>query len=60
EMLEMKQNVRRLVFDNANEEDLRLAAAANGMVPLRDAAFRKIFAGVTTSHELLRVTVQEY
>ncbi|MFZ5433818.1 MAG: GspE/PulE family protein [Calditrichota bacterium] len=60
EMLEMKQNVRRLVFDNANEEDLRAAAAANGMIPLREAAFRKIFKGVTTSHELLRVTVQEY
>jgi len=60
EMLEMKQNVRRLVFDNANQEDLRLSAVANGMVPLRDAAFRKIFKGVTTSHELLRVTVQEY
>lgn len=60
EMLEMKQNIRRLVFDNANQEDLRLAAIANGMVPLRDAAFRKIFKGVTTSHELMRVTVQEY
>jgi type IV pilus assembly protein PilB len=60
EMLEMKQNVRRLVFDNANQEDIREAAVANGMIPLRDAAFRKIFKGVTTSHELLRVTVQEY
>jgi type II secretory ATPase GspE/PulE/Tfp pilus assembly ATPase PilB-like protein len=60
EMLEMKQNIRRLVFDNANQEDIRAMAIANGMVPLREAAFRKIFKGVTTSHELLRVTVQEY
>ncbi|HEY3294698.1 MAG TPA: ATPase, T2SS/T4P/T4SS family [bacterium] len=60
EMLEMKQNIRRLVFDNANQEDIREAAIANGMRPLRDAAFRKIFRGVTTAHELLRVTVQEY
>jgi type II secretory ATPase GspE/PulE/Tfp pilus assembly ATPase PilB-like protein len=60
EMLEMRQNVRRLVFDNANQEDVRELALANGMRPLRDAAFRKIFRGVTTSHELLRVTVQEY
>ena len=60
EMLEMKQNIRRLVFDNTNQEDIRGMAIANGMRPLRDAAFRKIFRGVTTAHELLRVTVQEY
>lgn len=60
EMLEMKQDIRRLVFDNANQEDIRAAAIANGMIPLREAAFRKIFKGVTTAHELLRVTVQEY
>lgn len=60
EMLEMKQNIRRLVFDNANQEDIREACIANGMIPLRDAAFRKIFKGITTSHELLRVTVQDY
>jgi type II secretory ATPase GspE/PulE/Tfp pilus assembly ATPase PilB-like protein len=60
EMLEMKQNVRRLVYDNTNQEDIRTAALSNGMRPLRDAAFRKIFRGVTTSHELMRVTVQEY
>jgi type II secretory ATPase GspE/PulE/Tfp pilus assembly ATPase PilB-like protein len=60
ELLEMKQNIRRLVYDNANQEDIRSAAVANGMFPLRDGAFRKIFKGVTTTHELLRVTVQEY
>lgn len=60
EMLEMKQNIRRLVFDNANQEDIRAAAVSNGMIALRDGAFRKIFKGVTTTHELLRVTVQEY
>lgn len=60
ELLEMKQNIRRLVFDNANQEDIRAAAVANGMVALRDGAFRKIFKGVTSTHELLRVTVQEY
>jgi type IV pilus assembly protein PilB len=60
EMLEMKQNIRRMVFDNANQEDIRAAAAANGMVMLREAAFNKIFKGQTTTHELLRVTVQDY
>jgi type IV pilus assembly protein PilB len=60
EMLEMKQNIRRLVYDNANQEDIRATAISNGMAPMRDAAFRKIFKGVTSTHELLRVTVQEY
>ncbi|NUO18731.1 Flp pilus assembly complex ATPase component TadA [bacterium] len=59
EILEMRRNIRSLVFDNANQDEIRNAALANGMVTLRDAAFKKIFAGVTTSHELLRVTVQE-
>jgi len=59
EVLEMRRNIRSLVFDNANQDEIRNAAMANGMVMLREAAFRKIFAGITTTHELLRVTVQE-
>lgn len=59
EVLEMRRNIRSLVFDNANQDEIRNAAMANGMVSLREAAFKKIFAGITTSHELLRVTVQE-
>jgi len=60
ELLEMKQPMRRLVFENANEEELREMAVKLGMISLRDAALQKIYAGVTTPHELLRVTVQEY
>ncbi|MCB9366877.1 MAG: Flp pilus assembly complex ATPase component TadA [Calditrichaeota bacterium] len=59
EVLEMRRNIRSLVFDNANQDEIRNAALANGMVTLRDAAFKKIFNGITTSHELLRVTVTE-
>ncbi len=60
ELLEMKQPVRRLVFDNANEEELRATASKLGMLTLRDAALAKIYSGITTPHEMLRVTVQEY
>jgi type IV pilus assembly protein PilB len=59
EILEMRQNIRRLVFENANQDEIKKQATENGMLSLRDSAFRKIFAGITTSHELLRVTVQE-
>jgi type IV pilus assembly protein PilB len=60
ELLEMRQPIRRLVFDNANEEELRTTALKLGMLTLRDAALAKIYAGITTPHEMLRVTVQEY
>jgi len=60
ELLEMKQPVRRLVFENANEEEVRDKALNLGMLTLRDAALTKIYAGITTPHEMLRVTVQEY
>ncbi|MBU1707818.1 Flp pilus assembly complex ATPase component TadA [bacterium] len=60
ELLEMKQPMRRLVFENANEEELREMAVKLGMISLRDAALNKIYSGITTPHELLRVTVQEY
>ncbi len=52
----MKQPVRRLVFDNANQEELRATASKLGMLTLRDAALAKIYAGITTPHEMLRVT----
>jgi type IV pilus assembly protein PilB len=60
EILEMKQNVRKLVFDNHNQEEIRSLAIENGMETLRDAALRKIFLGITTIQEMMRVTVQEY
>jgi type IV pilus assembly protein PilB len=60
ELLEMKGPIRRLVFDNANQEEIRDKAIELGMISLRESALRKIAAGVTTVREVLRVTVQEY
>ena len=60
ELLEIKGPIRRLIFDNANQEEIRDEAIKRGMVSLREAALRKIAAGVTTVREVLRVTVQEY
>jgi len=60
ELLEMKGPIRRMVFDNANQEEIREYAQAHGMVSLREAALRKIAASITTVREVLRVTVQEY
>ncbi len=60
ELLEIKGPIRRLIFDNANQEEIRDEAIKRGMISLREAALRKIAAGVTTLREVLRVTVQEY
>ena len=60
ELLEVKGSIRKMIFDNANLEEIREVALQRGMVSLREAALRKISAGVTTVREVLRVTVQEY
>ena len=60
ELLEIKGPVRRMIYDNANQEEIREVAIKRGMITLREAALRKITAGTTTVREVLRVTVQEY
>jgi len=60
ELLELKGPIRRLIFDNANQEEIRDLALERGMITLRESALRKISSGVTTLREVLRVTVQEY
>jgi type II secretory ATPase GspE/PulE/Tfp pilus assembly ATPase PilB-like protein len=60
ELMEVKGPIRRLIFDNANQEEIREEAVKRGMITLREAALRKIAAGITTLREVLRVTVQEY
>jgi len=59
EMMEMTQQVRRLVFDNANQEDIRELATQQGMLSLREAGILKIEQGITTPSEVLRSTVTE-
>ncbi|MBU0519181.1 Flp pilus assembly complex ATPase component TadA [bacterium] len=59
EMMEMTQPLRRLVFDNANQEDIRELALQQGMLSLREAGILKIQQGITTTSEVLRSTVTE-
>ncbi len=60
EMLEMRQAIRKLVFENANQEVIREKALEQGMVSLRDAGIRKLMDGVTTFEEVLRSTVEDF
>ena len=59
EILEIKQPIRRLIFENANQEIIRDKAVQLGMTPLRDAGIGKIKTGITTIYEVLRSTVED-
>ena len=55
EVFAVTDRTRPLITCNGAEDELRRAAAADGMTTLRDDVWRKIKAGVTTCEEALRV-----
>jgi type IV pilus assembly protein PilB len=59
EMIPMARELRKLVFDNANEDEIRQAAIKNGMVSLRDAGNERVLDGTTSVEEVLRSTVED-
>jgi type IV pilus assembly protein PilB len=59
EILELKQNIKNLIFEGANEDTIKVEALKQGMTPLREAGIEKIEEGVTTIQEVIRSTVQE-
>jgi general secretion pathway protein E len=56
EVLPMSERVRRLVSTQAAAPELFKTAREEGLRTLREAAVEKIFHGVTTTAEMLRVT----
>ncbi|MBT5781693.1 MAG: Flp pilus assembly complex ATPase component TadA [Candidatus Marinimicrobia bacterium] len=59
EMIPMARDLRKLVFDNANEDEIRQSALNNGMITLRDAGLERVLDGTTSVEEILRSTVEE-
>jgi len=59
EMFEMNTEVRELAFAKAPTTELRKAAKASGMRTLMDDGKLKIFNGVTTPVEVVRITQTE-
>src|SRR4029453_4645291 len=55
-VLPMSERMRRLVSTQAAAPELFKTAREEGMRTLREAAVEKIFHGVTTTAEMLRVT----
>jgi general secretion pathway protein E len=56
ELCVTSDGVRQLAHDRASSWDIRKAALADGMRTLRDDAWLKVLAGITTVDEVLRVT----
>jgi general secretion pathway protein E len=56
ELLEVDDELRRLIHDSASEADLRDHARRRGMVGLREDGLRWVRTGGTSLEELLRVT----
>ena len=59
EMVPMARDLRKLIYDNANEDEIRQTALGNGMTTLREAGLSRVLDGTTTVEEVLRSTVQD-
>ena len=59
EMIPMARELRKLVFDNANEDEIRTASLNNGMVTLREAGLSRVIDGTTSIEEIQRSTVED-
>lgn len=59
ELLEMKLPIRKVVFEQGNEDELRIQALKGGMVSLREAGIRKILTGSVSAEEVKKKTIDE-
>ena len=55
ELMQLSDDVRRLVLDKASADELRACARQEGMLTLREDGFEKVKRGVTSVGEVLRV-----
>jgi general secretion pathway protein E len=56
EVMPLSDKIRRLITGGASSPDLFKAAREEGMRTLREAAIEKVFRGITTTTEMVRVT----
>jgi type IV pilus assembly protein PilB len=59
EILEMHDNVRKVVLEGGNDVQIKREALENGMITLRRAAIRNILKGKTSIEETLRITTAD-
>ncbi len=59
ELMELNDEIRKLIMANADASQITSAARRNGMQSLRDDGWMKVRAGTSTAEEVMRVT-QEF
>jgi type IV pilus assembly protein PilB len=59
ELLDLSDNIREMIVERRPGSEVRRAAEAEGLTSLRESALRKVLAGVSTLHEINRVTFVE-
>ena len=59
EIIEVNRNMKQLIFDNANQNEIFEVAKKSGMTPLRNAAIEKLIDGTTSVDEVIRATVED-
>ena len=56
EFLDMTDSIKEMILAGKSSSEIRIAAMAQGMTSLRQAALQKVFRGETTLKEINRVT----
>ena len=55
EILNVNEEIERMIVEHAHAEDIQKAALVDGMVPLRQAGLAAVAQGTTSIEEVLRV-----
>ncbi|MAJ44810.1 MAG: pilus assembly protein PilB [Candidatus Marinimicrobia bacterium] len=58
EIIEVDSDMKQLIYNNANQNDIYKQAVEKGMISLRQAGINKLLSGETTIEEVLRATVE--
>src|SRR5213083_1080753 len=59
ELLDLSDNIREMIVERRPGSEVRRAAEAEGLTSLRESALKKVFSGISTLHEINRVTFVE-
>lgn len=59
ELLDMSDPIREMIIERRPGSEIRRQAQKEGLSSLRESAIKKVFAGLTTLHEINRVTFVE-
>lgn len=59
ELLVMDDDIRRLIGAKADAAAVKQVAVGKGMITLKDEGAEKVFHGITTTEEVMRITQQE-